>query len=113
MHRYAKTYKDRPEVILGAFIEYVNDFFKKTRAEAKSRGREIANPRFFEQGRFVSLEGFDRHGNIVYRETQPGTDESFEFHIISIACPYSDYKPYHDRWAREGLIEAKLESIGI
>jgi hypothetical protein len=48
-------------------------------------------------------------GNIVYKETQPGTDVSFECHIISIAVPYKEYKPYHERCYLRTLFETKSE----
>jgi len=105
--------KKREPIIEAAFREYINDFFKETRKAVKDSGQIVPNPHFWEQGQFVGIEGYDRYGNIVYKETQPGTDPSFEYHIISIAVHYEGYRPYHDRWMAIEKREEILEQLGI
>lgn len=97
------------DVILEAFIEYINDDFIKTRKETDPA--RVFNPHFWEQGKFVSLDGIDKYGNIIYQETQPGTTPDFEYHIIGIAVPYDWYKPYHDKWMLSIKRDSKLEKI--
>jgi hypothetical protein len=55
---------------------------------------KIFNP-YFEQGEFVSLEGFDKHGNIVYKQRQPGNIKGSCNNIISVH--YDEYMPYHKK----------------
>jgi len=107
------TAMNHPPIIIEAFREYLDDSFKSSRAESRNSGREITNPNYWTQGQFVSLEGFDSYGNIVYKETQPGTDPKHKSHVISIACPYEEYKPYHERWAKRLKREERLSEIGI
>lgn len=99
------------DVILEAFIEYLNDDFIKSRKETDPS--KVINPHYWEQGKFVSLEGIDKYGNIIYKETQAGTTPDFEYHIISIAAYYSEYKPYHKKWMKSIKRESKLNELGI
>jgi hypothetical protein len=105
--------RKREPIIEEAFREYLDDSFKESRKATKDSGFISPNPHYWEQGQFVSLEGYDKYGNIVYRETQPGTDPSFEHHIISVAVHYEGYKPYNDRWLAIQKREEILEELGI
>ncbi len=96
-------------VILGALIEYINDDFIKTRENTNPD--RVFNPHFWEQGKFVSLDGMDKYGNIIYQETQSGTTPDFEYHIISIATPYDEYKPYHKKWMKSFKRNEKIDDI--
>ena len=105
--------RKREPIIEEAFREYLDDSFKESRKATNDSGFISPNPHYWEQGQFVSLEGYDKYGNIVYRETQPGTDPSFEHHIISVAVHYEGYKPYNDRWLAIQKREEILEELGI
>lgn len=107
-----KTYKkDTKPFILEAFIQCINDYHKQTRQEVRDSGVTPRNPHFFEQGEFVSFDGFDKYGNIIYRVTQPGTTPDFDHHIIAISYPYVWYQPYHDRWTLPTERNNKIESL--
>ena len=90
-----KSNKQYP-VILDAFIESINEYHTRSRKETNPK--TVINPHYWEQGKFISLDKVDRYGNIIYSETQPGTTIDFEYHIIGIAFPYKEYKPFHDKW---------------
>jgi hypothetical protein len=74
---------------------YLNDNFIRSRKDADLS--KIFNPYYFEQGEFVSLEGFDKHGNIVYKQRQPGNIKGSCNNIISISVHYDEYMPYHKK----------------
>jgi hypothetical protein len=105
--------RKREPIIEEAFREYLDDSFKESRKATKYSGFISPNPHYWEQGQFVSLDGYDKYGNIVYKETQPGTDPSFELHIISVAVHYEGYKTYHDRWMAIQKREEIFEELGI
>lgn len=98
-------------IILTPFIQCVDDYFLRNRKEIVNSGEKISNPFFFIQGEFISLEGIDRYGNIIYKEKQSGTKPDFKYHIISVAMPYTEYKPYHENWMKQINRQNKLEEL--
>ncbi len=96
-------------VIQEAFIEYLNDNFKIIRQQTDPT--TVINPHYWEQGKFVSLDGIDKYGNIMYKETQPGITTDFEYHIIGISVHYDNYKPYHKKWMKQIIRDNKLKQL--
>jgi hypothetical protein len=90
----------KEDIILDAFLECLREYHIRTRREVKLSGEKVYNPYFWEQGEFVSIKYIDGYNNICYNVTQPGTKPTDDYHIISVAFPYEDYKPFHDKWMR-------------
>jgi len=88
------------DIILDAFLECIREDHIKSREIAILTNQKVINPHFWQQGKFISIDYIDKYNNIIYRETQPGTNEGDDNHIIGIAFPYIDYKPYHDKWVK-------------
>lgn len=88
------------DIILDAFLEYLEDDFIKSRDDAKKSSQRIYNVHFWEKARFISLDYIDPYGNIIHTETQPGTKTGDVHHQLSIATPQYEYKPFHDKWVK-------------
>lgn len=101
-HRHKRITKE--DIIMDALIECLQYEHITTRKEMKESGKTVFNPHFWEQGEFISLDYINKYGDIVFTQTQPGTKPSDSYHKISIAFPYGEYKPFHDRWNRENKI---------
>ncbi len=111
MKRKGKNKIKKEDIILDALIECLNEDHIKSRRETKESGQKVYNPHFWEQGKFVSLSHIDKYGNICYKETQPGTKPTDEYHIIGVALPYEDYKPFHDKWMKFRNRDNKLNEL--
>lgn len=90
----------KEDIILDAFLECLREEHIKSRQHSIKINQTVLNPHYWQQGEFVAIDYVDKYNNIVYRETQPGTGKDDENHIIGIAFPYYEYKPYHDRWVK-------------
>jgi hypothetical protein len=106
MGRKVKIKKE--DIILEALIEWFDDDFKTSRAEAKKNPTEVTNPHFWEKPQFVSLNYIDQYNNICITETQAGVDPSEPNYTIGVAVPYVWYKPYHDKYMK---MRNRIESI--
>jgi hypothetical protein len=106
-----KTLTLGKDVILEAFLKYLDDSFTNTMERAKREKRIVHNPYYWEKGEFVSLDYIDKYGNIIYTHTQPGVPVEHENYKIQVAIHYEDYKPYHDRWVLQLERDKKLEEL--
>lgn len=99
------------DVILDAFLKYLDDRFVDRVEKAKLEKWKVSNPHFWEKSEFISLDYIDKHGNICYSHTQPGVPPGNEYHTIQTAVPYEKYKPYHDRWVLQIERNRKIGEI--
>lgn len=88
------------DIILEAFIESIDDYHNDNIKQVKNSGQIVTNKYFWDKPQFVSIDYIDKYNNIVYKETQCGTDPSDSNHIITLAFPYIWYKPFHDKYLK-------------
>jgi hypothetical protein len=99
------------DVILEAFLKYLDDRFVDRVRTAKIEKWKVFNPHFWEKSEFISLDCIDKYGNICYTHTQPGVPIGDDYHTIQTAVHYDDYKPYHDRWVIQIERDRKIGEI--
>ncbi len=101
----------KKDIILEALIEWFDDDFKISRADAKRSMAKVTNPHFWEKPKFVSFDYVDKHNNLCITETQAGLEPSHEHYTIGVAVPYAEYKTYHDKYMRMRNRVSSIDSL--